>query len=114
MNSNHQMIELVDVSKTLLICRDDFSTNEEFDLVSSLDKTLRGSWLWNKMVTTRSRESDIKEYKQIIKNMAKAGVENCYFYDENKEVGDQIKKIVDRLAEIWNAEKEVKKRRGKK
>jgi len=93
---NHQATFLIDASKRFLKCRDDYETDEEFQLVLDLGMYLRQTSLWE-MLSVSDENVSVKEYKKIVKRMAKAGVENTWLmYDEN---GKEFKRIIDRLAE---------------
>lgn len=99
MNANKQATKLLDASERFLKCREDYSTDEEFNLVLDLGMRLRTLWLWDKL-SVSDRIVSIKNYKKIVKHMAKAGVENSYLYNDVR--GIEIKRIVNRLAEIWS------------
>ena len=103
MNVDQLATHLVDAAKRLMQCKEDFPGDEEFELVIDLGMYLRQSFIGMNFSVSDSI-MDVKKYKKLVIKMSKAGVENSYLIDEREirnDQGAEIKRIVDRLAEIW-------------
>ena len=105
MNQNHVAVKLIDTSKRFLKCRDDYQTEEEFQLVLDLGMYLREHWLWNGLLVS-DKLVEIKEYKKLIIKISRINVDNPDIYHDKN--GKEIKQIIARLAEIWSKPKKTK------